>query len=74
MRLINRLKQSRFLVLDTRGGDVGVQKFLRLAVKPDQLFLVALFQQPEPGALSFVTVIAALYADNGADAPKSVTP
>jgi len=72
VRLIDRLEHGCFLILDTRRGDLGVKELFRLTVQPDQPFLVALFEQPKPGALALVTVIAALDADNGADAPESV--
>src|SRR5260370_14513778 len=35
---------------------MGVQEFLRLAVQPDQLFLVAFFEEAQPRALSLQPV------------------
>jgi hypothetical protein len=62
VRLVERLKQWRLLILDARSRDVAVQKLFRLAVQPDQLFLIAFFQQAQPGTLSLQPVVAAFCA------------
>lgn len=59
VRLIERLEEGRVRIVNTGYGDIGIQKFLRLAMQPDQLLLVAFFQQSQARPLAFQAVVCA---------------
>lgn len=50
----------------------GIDKLLHLVMQPDELFLVAFFQQPQPRALAFYPVVLALEPCHGAHTGKRV--
>ena len=57
MRLAQTLKHPRTGIGDGRRVQPGVEILLGLVMQPDELFLVALFEQPQAGTLSLQTVI-----------------
>lgn len=72
MVLIQRLKHGRGGIGDARRFQIRVQILLGFVMQPDQLFLVALFEQPQPRALALQAVIAAFEFQDRADAREGV--
>jgi hypothetical protein len=61
-----------FLVLDTRGDDVGIQKLFRLAAQPHELFLCCSFRVDTAARVCLPAWIRCALRDNGAHAVHQV--
>ena len=72
MILVQRLKQRRSRVAYTCRFEIGVQLLLRFMVQPDKLFLIALFEEAQPGAFVLQGVIPALQFQDGAHTREGI--
>jgi hypothetical protein len=57
--LVERPKQRRSILIDSRGFQVSAQVLLRFVMQPDELFLVSLLQKPQPPSFTLQAVITA---------------
>src|SRR5580700_3853320 len=73
VRLVERLEEERFAVLDSGGSNICVQIRFRFVTQPDQLLLISFLQETKPRALTLQPVIGSRQSYNGTDARERVT-